>query len=62
MMTLTINREPIELVMRKEELFWIQEPLRLKNAMRDIVETIGAQSSSTKDPSITPSFADATLP
>lgn len=47
MMALTINKDPIDLVLRKEELFWIQEPLRLKNAMRDCAESIGSQPKTT---------------
>ena len=43
MMALTINKDPIDLVLRKEELFWIQEPLRLKKVMSDYAESIGIQ-------------------
>ena len=43
MMALTINKDPIDLVLRKEEIFWIREPIRLKKAMRDYAESVGSQ-------------------
>ena len=55
MIPLTIHSDPINLVISNEELFWIQESLRLKNVMRNIVESIGTQSSA-------PSFSNATIP